>query len=119
MVTRQVMSAMWQRGFFRITAALFFLPMLLLQGGCSGGGGSSESALRGWVHGTEKVSGASLDVYRVTGNVPDTLHEITGSKLSSEHGAFRLNVKALSSDFRLVARGGGPSGTSIHRCLRG
>lgn len=73
--------------------------------GC-GGKDDKNTAIQGWIHGDDGVSGASLTAYRVADNLTADPIETNGNILSSERGTFMLYAKNLPADFRIVASGG-------------
>lgn len=83
-------------------ACLALLAFAGIISGCSGGNSDSETVILGWVSATEPISGADLAFYDVQGHQVDS----TKKSVTGDFGSFRLAIRNLPTDFRVVASGG-------------
>lgn len=81
---------------------LVFLSFAGIIGGCSRDNSDSKTVILGWVSATEPISGADLAFYNVQGHQVDS----TKKAVTGDFGSFRLTVKNLPADFRVVASSG-------------
>lgn len=96
-------TGLFLKDFTKILCIAFFVFTAMLTG-CSGNG--RTTTVSGWVSADSGVSSAKINIYDTSGD----LIYASNVPVTGEYGSFRIDVKNLPENFRIVSVGGSHAG---------